>query len=353
MELHNPYFAHLEQKVAKKTTPTSAAPSVELGDASAPSSTRKRPAADQQQGGVGEASGEASAAAKTSPWGFTRSLDLEDGNGDGEDSDGNRTRASSCLPSLRVPTSKWSGHEMNPRGRQEIRQQSPGSNNACRSWLREEGCAGVAVVVQLALVLIYMAVIFVLHETTLVDVLVDETDSLPYLGVTSGVQAVVGFGCVGILLRCIRQLYRVTCGIMRVQDRVVGRYNGTIRSRLRIFRAYHWQRSWVGVSGPHFANFTFAKEVVEITLQSVALYHASVNGVSKGFLQFHAFVIALNSISAVLISLRVTSTRSQLVLLIDSGADFKCKSELNSVYVCVYTVYTVYTCVCIRVYTCI
>jgi hypothetical protein len=90
----------------------------------------------------------------------------------------------------------------------------------------------------------------------------------------------------------------------------------------------------VSPSGPHFASFTFLKEVVEITLQTIALYHASNNGVTKGFLQFHAAVIALNSVSALLISLRVTARRAQQVLLLDSTADLICKkNECRSLHV--------------------
>jgi hypothetical protein len=116
-------------------------------------------------------------------------------------------------------------------------------------WLHEEGCAGVLVVIILVSIMFYIAAIFLLHVTSLVDELIEEPDSLQYLGVTPGVQVVVAVVCLALSLRCIRQLKQVTCGITRLQDKIVGRYQGTIRSKWRIRRAYYWQRSWLGVSG--------------------------------------------------------------------------------------------------------
>ena len=45
------------------------------------------------------------------------------------------------------------------------------------------------------------------------------------------------------------------------------------------------------------------------------------NGVAKGYLQFHAAIIALNSISAIVISMKFNSNRAQFALLFDSFCD--------------------------------
>jgi hypothetical protein len=53
----------------------------------------------------------------------------------------------------------------------------------------------------------------------------------------------------------------------------------------------------------------------------IALYESSMNGVPKSYLRFHASITALNSISAIVISLPVNSKRARFALLFDSFCD--------------------------------
>ena len=239
--------------------------------------------------------------------------------------------------------------------------------SGCAAWCAEEGLPGVLAVVIVVLIFIYLFVIFLLHETPLTGYMVGERDALLYLGVYPTNQVFLAIILLILTGRLIRQVIYLTCWRKRLHKRAykylrqlgeVGRLSSASSSNAssaskasrtstafraastaatategffsKLYRIYKWQQRWLGATGPYFAWWCFAKEVFELVLQNIALVEEASAGVDKGFLQFHASVIALNSFSAIVLTLPMTARRVQISLIYDSFCD--CCYGMMSVY---------------------
>ena len=124
------------------------------------------------------------------------------------------------------------------------------THNKCCAYLREEGFSGFVVLVILGTSFIYLITILVVHLTSLTEVLVEEPDALSYLSITPAVQVVVAILGGMLLVRCIHVTAKVVCCRHYMQHKAIERLHGRRRSKWRIRRAYFWQRSWLGPTGP-------------------------------------------------------------------------------------------------------
>ena len=120
----------------------------------------------------------------------------------------------------------------------------------CCAYLREEGFSGFVVLVILGTSFIYLITILVVHLTSLCEVLVEEPAALSYLSITPAVQVVVAILGGILLMKCVHVTAKVVCCRHYMQHKAIERLHGRRHSKWRIRRAYFWQRSWLGPTGP-------------------------------------------------------------------------------------------------------
>ena len=216
------------------------------------------------------------------------------------------------------------------------------SGSCCR-WCAEEGLTGVLTLTYLTFILGYLVILFLFHETSLVASIVDEEDALEYLGVTTLVQVFLGFLLVVLILRLVRQVTLLTCR-RRVLRRRVRKYMNALQKGVRkdrqqsrrrstavfrgasyasawLFRVYKWHSRYCGATGPYWAAWTYFMETYELVLQTLALLSEASSGIQRGFLQFHAIVIAVNSFSIIVLTRPLSSRLIKFSLVYDSICD--------------------------------
>ena len=165
-------------------------------------------------------------------------------------------------------------------------------------------CTGgsvVALTVVLFQMLVLLPLMFVLHCTPLVDMLVDEmTVREMWLHITVPVQVVVAALSTYLFVFGSSVLVRITC-----------RWRATVKqerfAREHLDRpskcvARLWWRYvsyWASTRSPHFYRVQLVYETIELATQTVAFHRYSQTGVGREFLVVYLAIIALNGFTPV------------------------------------------------------
>ena len=156
------------------------------------------------------------------------------------------------------------------------------------------GTKVISLIVAQILFIVYTIVLWLESLPDFVDVMTG------YPGVASsaldvyyGHSAVVGIGCLMVLLRAFRNLSLYTCRWKAHRKKLSKKRTF---SQYRCCRAVYWYRRWVARShAPYYPWWVFRAEVLECTFQAIAFAEFSWNGHSRTALIIYATVIMINA----------------------------------------------------------
>ena len=208
-----------------------------------------------------------------------------------------------------------------------------------RAWCRTEGATGTFVVIVLCATIVGLLIIFVIHCTPLLEVLVRRPGVRKILKVDTRVSISIGVLGSILLLKILWSLMNITCRHSATQERVGTRVRQQKNSAWRVMRAWDLFEIYTTPGGRYFDVWEYTREVVESMLQLIAVVEYAYNGVGKDFLTGYLIIIALNAFGAFPLMLpkcapsrwnnvapenRATLERS--VLLLDVVCDALCTS---------------------------
>ena len=205
-----------------------------------------------------------------------------------------------------------------------------------REWCSYEGAWGVLVVFVLCLTIMNLLIIFALHSTSLFDKLQGRPGVRKILLITPTVACVVGIICIVLFLRIVWAVVFITCRHSHLHAKVGRQLQSLQDSQWRVFRAWQVFDNHTSPGGRFFDWWEFSREVVESSLQILAIREYADNGVDRTFLDLYVFVMFANSFSAIALmvprccsgksggkytTLAARGRRERLLLLLDAVCD--------------------------------